>query len=265
MCPSTATTTHYYGYRLGNHLEEDPRLEVLDKRWFLNRTCLDIGCNEGLVTRAVAARFGCRSMTGIDIDPFLVAAACRTLVQERASAKRRVGELRQAGDKGRGKGASSYAQRLKLALRASRALQATWFQQGDFVADESLKAASFETVLCLSVTKWVHLNGGDEGLYRLFARIHQLLTPGGFLVLEPQPWRSYRQARCKLGSKVKAAGGEHHALDTLLLRPEQFPSYLCSHLGFRLLQILDAGTYLAGFYRNLYVFQKQDPAVPDTG
>lgn len=52
----------------------------------------------------------------------------------------------------------------------------------------------FDVVLLLSVTKWVHLNSGDEGMTRLFAHIHSLLAPGGYLVLEPQPMSNYVQA-----------------------------------------------------------------------
>lgn len=51
--------------------------------------------------------------------------------------------------------------------------------------------------MCLSVTKWVHLNGGDEGLKKLFAKVADALAPGGWFILEPQPWRSYKQARRK--------------------------------------------------------------------
>jgi 7SK snRNA methylphosphate capping enzyme len=43
----------------------------------------------------------------------------------------------------------------------------------------------------LSVTKWVQLNWGDDGIRRLFARIHALLRPGGRLVLEPQAYATY--------------------------------------------------------------------------
>lgn len=63
---------------------------------------------------------------------------------------------------------------------------------------------SLDTVLCLSVTKWVHLHRGDPGLAALFARVAAALSPGGVLVLEPQPWRSYQAAVGKLRRAVRA-------------------------------------------------------------
>ncbi|GMP59776.1 hypothetical protein CsSME_00022920 [Camellia sinensis var. sinensis] len=41
---------NYYGYRVGQDLEEDPRLKVLKKEWFEGKDCLDIGCNNGTIT-----------------------------------------------------------------------------------------------------------------------------------------------------------------------------------------------------------------------
>nr|XP_016434913.1 PREDICTED: probable RNA methyltransferase At5g51130 [Nicotiana tabacum]XP_016434914.1 PREDICTED: probable RNA methyltransferase At5g51130 [Nicotiana tabacum]XP_016434915.1 PREDICTED: probable RNA methyltransferase At5g51130 [Nicotiana tabacum]XP_016434916.1 PREDICTED: probable RNA methyltransferase At5g51130 [Nicotiana tabacum]XP_016434917.1 PREDICTED: probable RNA methyltransferase At5g51130 [Nicotiana tabacum] len=50
---------------------------------------------------------------------------------------------------------------------------------------------SYDTIICLSVTKWVQLNWGDEGLITLFSKVWRLLSPGGVFILEPQPWDSY--------------------------------------------------------------------------
>lgn len=66
----------YYGYRLGQAFSEDPRLELLERAWFRGRRCMDVGCNAGLVTLSLAARFGVRSMVGVDIDQHLVRRAC---------------------------------------------------------------------------------------------------------------------------------------------------------------------------------------------
>jgi hypothetical protein len=66
----------YYGYRLGQAFDQDPRLSCLDKSWFTGKRCLDIGCNEGLVTMAMSMRFGSKSMVGIDIDEHLIRKAC---------------------------------------------------------------------------------------------------------------------------------------------------------------------------------------------
>ncbi|KAG5559309.1 hypothetical protein RHGRI_009001 [Rhododendron griersonianum] len=59
---------NYYGYRVGQELEEDPRLKVLKKEWFEGKDCLDIGCNNGTITITIAKKFGCRSILGVDID-----------------------------------------------------------------------------------------------------------------------------------------------------------------------------------------------------
>jgi 7SK snRNA methylphosphate capping enzyme len=48
--------------------------------------------------------------------------------------------------------------------------------------------------LRFSITKWIHLNGGDAGLRAFFRRVYDVLRPGGTLVLEPQEWASYSKA-----------------------------------------------------------------------
>jgi hypothetical protein len=46
---------------------------------------LDVGCNEGLVTLALALGSGCRSVLGVDIDPGLVSRACANLTRSRTA------------------------------------------------------------------------------------------------------------------------------------------------------------------------------------
>ena len=46
-----------------------------------------------------------------------------------------------------------------------------------------------------SISKWIHLNSGDEGIIQFFNRVYSVLHPGGTFVLEPQEWETYSKAK----------------------------------------------------------------------
>lgn len=46
-----------------------------------------------------------------------------------------------------------------------------------------------------SLSKWVHIHNGDEGLKKFFERVYVVLGSGGIFVLEPQSWESYAKAK----------------------------------------------------------------------
>ncbi|PVG03114.1 Bin3-domain-containing protein [Serendipita vermifera] len=88
----------------------------------------------------------------------------------------------------------------------------------------------YDVVLALSITKWIHIHNGDEGLIAFFRKIHSVLRKGpdrrgGLLILEPQEWDSYTQVR-KMNSEMA------ELYKALKLRPTDFPRIL-EEIGFR--------------------------------
>ena len=73
---------------------------------------------------------------------------------------------------------------------------------------------SYTIILCLKLTKWVHLTRGDKGILLLFRRIYQLLAPGGVLIFQPNRWEGYHASERLLGShtSTEALSRGHAAL-----------------------------------------------------
>jgi 7SK snRNA methylphosphate capping enzyme len=65
------------------------------------------------------------------------------------------------------------------------------------------------------------LNWGDAGLKAFFAKIRDSTRPGGTLILEPQPWSTYKKKRY-LTHEI------YSTYKTLQFKPADFVSFLTS-------------------------------------
>ncbi|KAJ8266192.1 hypothetical protein GJAV_G00127000 [Gymnothorax javanicus] len=133
------------------------------------------------------------------------------------------------------------------------------FVRANYVLDsDSLllsQKAEYDVILCLSISKWVHLNWGDTGLQRFFRRVYKHLNPGGIFILEPQPWSSY-------GRRRKLTDTIYKNYHSIRLKPDQFCSYLTSEVGFTSYELLGTPKSTSrGFERPIYKFNK-GPSCP---
>lgn len=263
--------SNYYGNRdplsfASSSADLDPRVGRLKSEWFpKDARVLDIGCNGGLVTVAVAQHFAPSLALGLDIDPSLIKKAesflahrysfCKPLLAAEdttdglvarklnasctdfshfpVSAVNAFGPLpilhpskltllEPDGSPGNLRG---FPWNVKFAVSdwtSTSSCDPPENPEQEWTGDER---SSFDVVLALSLTKWIHLNNGDAGLLSFFRKLRDVLKPGGILILEPQPWSSY----------LKRA--EPTELMALKIRPEGFVEEL-GKVGLELVEVL---------------------------
>ncbi|GAB2292321.1 hypothetical protein Dimus_026568 [Dionaea muscipula] len=254
----------YYGYRVGKGMEEDLRFQVLKEEWFKGKDCLDIGCNSGLLTISIAKKFHCKTILGIDIDHERIKDARQNL--QKFSRKEKVGngnkDVARVNDM-EALNSVKHAEHLSVnedrntiavghAADERSLLDIVSFRCENFIESRyHLPVDHYDTIVCLSVTKWVQLNWGDDGLINLFTKIWRLLHPGGILILEPQPWKSYCNNR--LVTETTAIN-----FQSIMFYPRDFQEILLDKIGFRMVEnaTFDARDPRPGFNRPLLVFCK---------
>eukprot|EP00741_Cyanophora_paradoxa_P006488 tig00001003_g6281.t1 len=337
----------YYGYRTGH--EGDARMQFLKRRWFRGKRCLDVGCNSGALTIAIAREFEPAHIVGVDIDAKLIANARRHVRQQfwgrgpasqgpapssKPAESARMSPAAEApaaappGPKattlsmvpraaqlrGAKEGPTTHmmrtqqtkeqepieeeAEAARMARRrrgdpeeAPEEDEAAPERQGPAHTREDLgwpynvsfrvenyvemerpevpppapgpeeeappkrrkeraegaapppppgpaadhgdhsEDGAYDVILCMSVTKWVHLNWGDDGLLFLFRKMHRSLKPGGVLILEPQPWRSYQK-------KHRISPVTRYHFEHAKLRPDTFPAVLARDIGFSSVELI---------------------------
>ncbi|XP_075992334.1 putative RNA methyltransferase CG11342 [Anticarsia gemmatalis] len=140
--------------------------------------CLDVGCNTGHLTNAVydylkSSYTNCEiHILGVDIDSTLI---------ERAKESNQNPNIT--------------FHTCNIMDNDDRSL----IQQ--FM--DKFETQSFDITFCFSVTMWIHLNNGDEGLLDFLKYIRAISRT---IIIEPQPWKCYRNAQ----RRIKKSG---HSFD----------------------------------------------------
>uniref|UniRef100_A0AC35GNW5 RNA methyltransferase n=1 Tax=Panagrolaimus sp. PS1159 TaxID=55785 RepID=A0AC35GNW5_9BILA len=233
----------YYGNRLKG-LQRDPRLDIFKKEWFQRRNILDIGCNAGYLTLSVAKEFEPAWILGIDIDEHLVGVA-RANIRHYCDEKEMIGKFP----------ASLAVKEEDGGPKVKKFPNNVWFRRQNYVCimDEEIEQTQeeYDIILALSITKWVHLNWGDDGIKRFFRRAFKNLRPGGRLIVEPQDFITYWK-------RAKTVDELRENYKKIEFKPEQFKDYLLNEIGFvsfEELSIPQANS--KGFERPLQVFRKE--------
>ncbi|KAI8338465.1 Bicoid-interacting protein 3-domain-containing protein [Chlamydoabsidia padenii] len=257
--------TGYYEARRNTSIDYDPRLAVLDASLFKNKIVLDIGCNSGNLTIALAQHCQPKHILGIDID--------ESLITKAKSLQKTVYSLQQPKQSNKLDLATPLTTTLDIRLQVHyfpksmavmfghipMAVPPTlkpdgfpWnlsFEAGDWMEMDTEKG-QYDTILALSITKWIHLHRTDEGLKDFFYKIHQSLKKQGVLVLEPQPFTSYER-------RAKQSQEMAEIFSRITFMPEHFHDYLMNDLGFsscKQFEVNDAES--KGFTRPIYLYTK---------
>ena len=262
---STGSYRNYYRRRLPEDNGEDLRLKLLKQEWICGKKVLDIGSNDGTFTLDVAKKFGPKLIVGVEMDAHLMKRARKNL-RQRISEQRRKNPpngndnfvplscLVAEGKATEEEFLVESNEKQTVASNGDNGAECypmnAEFRKEDIMSDDaktSKEKGVYDVVLCLSVTKWIHMTGGDTALKRLFRVIHDCLKKDGIMILEPQPEQSYKRARRK---GVKQAPG-------IKLMPDMFCNYLVKKGGFESYQTLrERGEKGTPFNRPVYILFK---------
>lgn len=200
---------------------------------FQNKDVLDIGCNAGHLTMAVGRMLNPKSVLGIDIASDLISRAQHnlslfvkiptekpnnsTMPKSNDTNAAACSKKKKNNKRDRTKAASYYPISFGITYKGIPQLptqtndQTTCstiqkdvfpnnvqFKTMNYVETEEAltnDVQQYDLIICLSVTKFIHLNFGDAGLKSAFKRMFNQLRPGGKLILEAENWGSYKRSK----------------------------------------------------------------------
>lgn len=239
----------------------DPRVDLLDKSYFNGKRVLDIGCNSGNITISIAKKYDPTFIHGIDIDESLI--------------KKANTNLRVAYSLGDPKDKETSNSRIDLSFRFHHFPQSMTnmfgflpmtvppnFERSHFPYNVQFDTmdwtekkhcdneAKYDTIMALSVTKWIQLHGGDKGLKSFFKKVYDSLNAGGTFVLEPQEFQTLHRRAKQIDPSISIE-------EDFKFRPEDYTDFLINKLGFR--EYKDLGVprgEIKGFSRPIILYIK---------
>jgi len=262
---------NYKGYYSRKRPAMAERFVGFENSWFDNKSVLDVGSAEGVLSLYVGKTYRLRSLLGVEKDPLLFESACAALKRERFGLKKPAPPPRTISTSASSSSSCFLPRAIGLkksehvegaaAAATITTLKATASPPSypfniEFACQDIMERwrqgdERYDVTLCFSVTKWIHLHGGDEGLNQLFENLIALTKPGGLLIIEYQPWKSYENNKnANETTKIN--------FKNLRIKPEDFEAHLTSE-SFGLQIIAKLGTCLEeakGFSRPILVLRK---------
>ena len=239
--------TQYYGYRNPSKCD-DSRLRYIPFCWMKSKTILDVGCNTGHFTLSLARKMRPNKVDAIDIDKNLIGIARRNILHyestnscknDESNINNNIAPTSEKTGNCEGKTIGCVCENLEQYHGDERKVsQIVNFACSNFVLTSSalveMCKPEYDVILMLSVSKWIHLNFRDEGLKRGFDRAYKQLKSTGILILEPQPFESYKKKR-KIDPDIA------RNFQTIQFMPDQFHAYLTG-IGFSHWKVLNDET-----------------------
>uniref|UniRef100_UPI00398F1CC2 pre-miRNA 5'-monophosphate methyltransferase n=1 Tax=Pristiophorus japonicus TaxID=55135 RepID=UPI00398F1CC2 len=114
---------------------------------------------------------------------------------------------------------------------------------------DTFHRTSFDICFCMSVTMWIHLHHGDQGLLDFLTCVSGLCEA---LLIEPQPWKCYRSAARRLR---KLGNGKFDHFKTLAIKgdvAQKIQQFLITECKMELVQCFGSTSW----DRSLLLFKK---------
>ena len=227
----------FYYNRYLDLFKNDKENFIFDENFFKDKVILDIGCNIGTLTILIANYYNPKFIQGIDIDSSLIKEAlnqCKKTSKIKYfsmiySEAIKINDKKIENNNNNNNDMEiekkieinnetlelvSELEQFPLSLRLN--LKYKYNNEENFINIKSnniffkccnyisklYENEKYDTILCLKITKWIHLNYGDFGIKVLFYNIYKQLKKNGILIIECDSFNKYKKEK-KFKDKIK--------------------------------------------------------------